>query len=342
MVSKEPIVPYLRPPLSKELWFSENQKQIGSEPENLVFTDWHGNEKPLEFEKLNFYQNMGVETILGCEAIGFDLEKRRVELCDGQILEFDRLLIATGSEPKIIDAPIEETAKNRVSTFRNVSDFIKLYNLLKEKEGQNIVVVGGGFLGSELAVSVSKIGNQMNHSVTQVFPENGHMGLVFPKYLSQWTTEKVSKLGVKVKSGRSVSSIEGKEDSSSVKLVLDNGEELLADHVIVAVGVDPSLRGCFKSSLAVDKEFGGLEADKFLQVAPGVFAAGDVVSYLDPVLGCRRRTEHFDHAILSGKLAGLNMVRSFKQDQDQELEPYSNQSMFWYFSNFKRLHNNIF
>ena len=223
---------------------------------------------------------------------------------------------------------IDESAKKRVSTFRNVSDFIKLYNLLKEKEGQKIVVVGGGFLGSELAVAISRIGNQMNHSVIQVFPEDGHMGLVFPKYLSQWTTEKVSELGVKVKSGRSVSSIEGKEDSC-LKLILDNGEELSADHVIVAVGVEPSLMKSFKSILPIDEEFGGLEADKFLQVVPGVFAAGDVVSYLDPVLGCRRRTEHFDHAILSGKLAGFNMVKSMKSDNEKELEIYSNQSMFW-------------
>lgn len=320
-------MPYLRPPLSKELWFSAHE-QIACKPERLKFTDWHGNEKPLAFETSNFYQNSGVEMILGCEAIDFDLEKRQVGLSDGQILEFDRLLIATGAQPKIIDAPIEDSVKTRVSTFRNVSDFVKLYNLLKEKKGQRVVVIGGGFLGSELAVAVSKLGNQMGHSVTQVFPEDGHMGLVFPKYLSQWTTEKVSQLGVKVKSGRFVSSIEGEGNTSTVKLTLDNGEELLAEHVIVAVGVEPSLVKPFKTSLPIDKEFGGLEADKFLQVAPGIFAAGDVVSYLDPILGCRRRTEHFDHAVLSGKLAGINMVNSLKSDK--ELESYSNQSMFWY------------
>ena len=329
MVCKESTLPYLRPPLSKELWFT-TQNQNLTETDKLMFTDWHGNEKSLEFESSNYYKNLGIETILSCEAVDFNLEKRQVELSDGQILEFDRLLIATGAEPKIIDAKIDEIAKKRVLTFRNVSDFIKLYNLLKEKEGQKIVVVGGGFLGSELAVAISKIGNQMNHSVIQVFPEDGHMGLVFPKYLSQWTTEKVSELGVKVKSGRSVISIEGKEDSCScLKLILDNGQEISADHVIVAVGVEPNLMKSFKSILPIDKEFGGLEADKFLQVVPGVFAAGDVVSYLDPVLGCRRRTEHFDHAILSGKLAGFNMVKSMTSEDEDELESYSNQSMFW-------------
>jgi programmed cell death 8 (apoptosis-inducing factor) len=316
-------VPYLRPPLSKELWFTASTK-LALKPEEMKFTDWHGNEKPLAFENSNFYRNFGVEMILGCEAVDFDLEKRQVGLSDGQVLQFDRLLIATGAQPKTIDASIDESIREHVSTFRSVSDFVKLYNLIKEREGQRVVVVGGGFLGSELAVSLTKIGNEMGHSITQVFPEDGHMGLVFPKYLSQWTTEKVSQLGVKVKSGRSVSSIvEGKNDSV-VNVVLDNGEELPADHVIVAVGVEPNLAKPFIASLPIDKEFGGLEADKYLQVVPGVFAAGDVVSYLDPVLECRRRTEHFDHAVLSGKLAGINMTKS-----NGLLEPYSNQSMFW-------------
>lgn len=265
--------------------------------------------------------------ILGCEAVDFDLEKRQVGLSDGQILQFDRLLIATGAQPKTIDAPIDESVKEHVSTFRSVSDFVKLYNLIKERKGQKIVVVGGGFLGSELAVALAKFGNQMGHIVTQVFPEDGHMGLVFPKYLSQWTTEKVSQLGVKVKSGRSVNSIAEAKNDSAANVVLDNGEELSADHVIVAVGVEASLAKAFKASLPLDKDLGGLEADKYLQVVPGVFAAGDVVSYLDPVLQCHLRTEHFDHAVLSGKLAGLNMVRSLKSSDS--LEPYANQSMFW-------------
>lgn len=319
-------MPYLRPPLSKELWFTASEK-LALQPEKIKFSDWHGNEKPLAFENSNFYQNLGVEMILGCEAVDFDLGKRQVGLSDGQILQFDRLLIATGAQPKIIDATIDESIKEHVSTFRSVSDFVKLHNMVKEREGQKIVVVGGGFLGSELAVALAKIGNQLGHSVTQVFPEDGHMGLVFPKYLSQWTTEKVSQLGVKVKSGRSVSSISEGKNNSPVNVVLDNDEELPADHVIVAVGVEPCVAKPFKTSLPIDKELGGLEADRYLQVVPGVFAAGDVVSYLDPVLDCRRRTEHFDHAVLSGKLAGFNMANSLKPNGS--LEPYSNQSMFW-------------
>lgn len=263
--------------------------------------------------------------ILGCEAVDFDLEKRQVGLSDGQVLEFDRLLIATGANPKVLDAPIEEPALPLVKPFRNISEFVELHKALKEKRDMRIVVIGGGFLGSELSVAVSKIGKEMGHSVTQVFPEKGNMALVFPKYLSQWTTEKLTKLGINVKAKRSVRSIES-NGQSGVKLILDNGDELEADRVIVAVGVEPALPSSFKSNLKLDRELGGLEADKYLQVAPDVFSAGDLVSYVDPVLGCRRRTEHFDHAVLSGTLAGTNMVKSLKGGT---LEPYSNQSMFW-------------
>ena len=318
----------MRPPLSKELWFTKHE-QLAADSELLSFIDWHGNQKPLAFENEKYYRESGIETILGHEAVEFNLENRQVSLSDGQVLEFDRLLIATGADPKIIDAPIEESAKSRVKTFRNVSDFVDLYTLLKGSEGKRIVVIGGGFLGSELAVAMSKIGSEKGHSITQVFPEDGHMALVFPKYLSHWTSEKVKSLGVEVKSGRSVQAIQADTPNDPIRLTLDNGEELKADHVVVAVGVEPSLMKSFKNNLPIDKEFGGLEADKFLQVAPGVFAAGDVVSYVDPVLGCRRRTEHFDHAVLSGKHAGINMVRSLKNDESKPLEEYYNQSMFW-------------
>ena len=261
MVSKEPSAPYLRPPLSKELWFTSHE-QLTSDPEILSFVDWHGNLKPLTFEKDKFYREYGIETILGLEAVDFDLETRQVSLSDGQIFEFDRLLIATGADPKIIDAPIEESVKDRAKTFRNVSDFVDLYASLKESERKRVVVIGGGFLGSELAVAISRIGNENGHSVTQVFPEEGHMALVFPKYLSHWTTEKVKSLGVQVKSGRSVQAIQADipENPSVIRLILDNGEELKAEHVVIAVGVEPSLMKPFKIGLPIDKEFGGLES----------------------------------------------------------------------------------
>lgn len=308
----------------------------------MSFNDWRGNVKPLSFESQDFYKESGAELVLGTEAVGFDFHKHQVSLSNGQTLEFERLLIATGATPKSLNVPIEESIHTRVTTFRNVSDFIKLYNLLKADEssnyrGKNIVVVGGGFLGSELAVSLARFGSEFGNKITQIFPEDGHMGLVFPKYLSQWTTEKVTGLGVNVKSGRSVVSItknaeKAEEiDTNTLRLILDNGEEIEADHVVIAAGVEPALNASLHDSLPINEETGGLEADQYLRIIPGVFAAGDVVSYPDTVLNCRRRIEHFDHAILSGKLAGQNMARSLKNDHSLELIPYTNQSMFWYF-----------
>lgn len=330
-MGKEPYGPYLRPPLSKELWFSDSS-QTATNPESSKFKDWHGNMKSLALESSEFYEKTGIEMLLGKEAVELNLESREVKLADGEVIGFERLLIATGAEPKLLDSPIEESVADRVSTFRAFTDFTKLRDDLMERNGQNIVIIGGGFLGSELVVAVSKMARDLGHTVTQVFPEDGHMGLVFPKYLRQWTTEKISQLGVKVKSDRSVREITA--DSSRAKVILDNGEELLADKVIVAVGAQPSLVQSFKTVLPVEKGDGGLVADQALQVAPGVFAAGDVVSYSDPVLGLRRHTEHFDHAVLSGKIAGLNMVKSRKQ-QNEELQPYDNESMFWYQNDFK-------
>lgn len=339
VIGKEPYGPYLRPPLSKELWFSDSSQtpslkatEIG--PQDFNFKDWHGNVKPLSFEGPEYYEKMGVELLLGREAVELNLEAKEVKLEDGEVVGYERLLIATGAEPKTLDAPIDEGVLDRVSTFRGLKDYIKLREDLKKRNGQSVVIVGGGFLGSELAVAVSKMARDSgHHSVTQVFPEDGHMGLVFPKYLRQWTSDKISQLGVNVRKGRSVRAIESTmsgTDSGSVraKVILDNGEEVEADRVIIAVGAEPSVGSSFKSVLPVEKGDGGLVADQSLQVLPGVFAAGDVVSYADPVLGLRRHTEHFDHAVLSGRVAGLNMVKSRKSD-DKSLQPYDNESMFW-------------
>lgn len=291
------------------------------EPSEISFTDWHGENKSLSLESEQYFKDNRVQLVLGRDLVAIDVDKKQVDLSDGQKIEFERLLLATGADPKRLEIMIPENLQSKLTTFRGIKDFKKLYSLLSENSSKRIVVVGGGFLGSELTVAMAHVGVPNGHSITQIFPEKGHMGLVFPKYLSQWTTDKVSNMGVNVKSGRYVKEINSAE-GGALGLVLDNNELIIADHVVVAVGVDPSLN--FKHTLPVDLSNSGLQADSHFLVAPGIFAAGDVVSYLDPILKIRRRTEHFDHAILSGKLAGKNMTLS-----EDKFESYSNLSMFW-------------
>jgi len=209
--------------------------------------------------------------------------------------------------------------------------------------------------------------------ITQIFPEDGNMGLVFPKYLSEWTTRRIeegifsilylaSRLlepvclfayfllinyelckqkliknsktqilhksnqkkkknseGVNVIPNSKVSSVEARE--SKLILKLDNQEEgIEADKVIVAVGIVPNIELARKAGLELDDRRGGIRVNADLEARKDLFVAGDPSSYFDVALG-RRRVEHYDHAVLSGRTAACNMLGDRK--------PYNHQPMFW-------------
>ncbi|KAF9122386.1 Apoptosis-inducing factor 1, mitochondrial, partial [Mortierella sp. 14UC] len=228
------------------------------------------------------------------------------------------VLLATGGVPKTLPV-LQGAGEGKVTTFRSVEDFKKLHSLVKSAD-KKIVVVGGGFLGSELAVAVSHYGKDKNVKVTQIFPEDGNMGLVFPRYLSKWTTSQVEQEGVDVKPNSRVAST--KPVGDQVELTLENGDKVLADHVIVAVGIEANVELAKKAGLELDETRGGVVVNAELQARRNVYCAGDMTSFHDVTLG-RRRVEHYDNAILGGRVAGQNM------SSDSLHKPYKHQSMFW-------------
>ena len=227
-------MPYMKPPLSKELWFTEG----GKAGEELAFTDWHGERKGIDFESEAFYRDNGVQVLLRSTVGALDLETKTVRLTSGSEIAFDQVLVASGADPRRI-AAVEGLPEERVTTYRTVKDFQRLYGLLGETGSKHVVVIGGGFLGSELAVAMARhCAPATGHAITQIFPEDGQMGLVFPKYLSQWTMGKMSALGVAVKNRCWVE--RAAQKGERVELVLSTGEKVLADHVVVAVGIEPA------------------------------------------------------------------------------------------------------
>jgi hypothetical protein len=132
--------------------------------------------------------------LAGRKATALDVDARVVTLDNGLRVQYGRLLLATGGVPrqlgmvKALPAHIRE----RVTTYRKVADFRALKRALTTDAPQQVVVIGGGFLGSELAVAIARQAQRTpGVRVTQVFPEEGNMGLVFPRYLSQWTSSKI-------------------------------------------------------------------------------------------------------------------------------------------------------
>lgn len=314
VISNELEMPYMRPPLSKEIWLEPGDKQAQPSSRRLTFRQWNGVERSIFYEPDDFYtdakhlneaENGGVTVVRGYHVKGISVDERKAVLDDGTEIQYGKCLIATGSVPKKLDIFTNASAsvQSQVSVFKTIADFETLSEKLKKMK--SIAVVGGGFLGSEMSCALAKYGGKGTVKVHQVFREKGNMGKVLPQYLSNWTMERVKEEGVQVHNGCSVAKVE--QDGKQVKLTLSDGSQVLVDHVIVAVGSEPNTELAKGSKLETDEKLGGYIVNAELLARNNVYVAGDASNFYDPHLG-RRRVEHHDHAVVSGRLAGENMV----------------------------------
>ncbi|XP_047183754.1 apoptosis-inducing factor 1, mitochondrial isoform X4 [Scophthalmus maximus] len=323
IVTAEPDLPYMRPPLSKELWFSDD----ASVTETLRFKQWNGKERSIYFQPPSFYipaeelesaENGGVAVLTGKKVVHMDVRGNKIKLDDDTEISYDKCLIATGGIPRNLQA-IEragEEVMKRTTLFRKVDDFKSLDKV--SRNSKSITIIGGGFLGSELACALGRRSTEADLEVIQMFPEKGNMGKVLPEYLSNWTTEKVKREGVKVISEALVKSVTHKDDKLEIQL--KDGRLVTTDHIVAAVGLEPNVDLAKSAGLEVDSDFGGFRVNAELQARSNIWVAGDAACFYDIRLG-RRRVEHHDHAVVSGRLAGENMTGANK--------PYWHQSMFW-------------
>eukprot|EP00066_Takifugu_rubripes_P020517 XP_011609783.1 PREDICTED: apoptosis-inducing factor 1, mitochondrial isoform X1 [Takifugu rubripes] len=323
IVTDEPDLPYMRPPLSKELWFSDDP----SVTETLRFKQWNGKERSIYFQPASFYisaeeldsaENGGVAVLTGKKVVHMDVRGNKVKLDDDTEISYDKCLIATGGVPRnlqVIDRAAEDV-KSRTTLFRKIEDFKSLDKVSRNIE--SITIIGGGFLGSELACALGRRSNESGLEVVQMYPEKGNMGKVLPEYLSNWTTEKVKREGVKVITEALVKSVTFKDDKLEIQL--KDGRKVRTDHIVAAVGLEPNIDLAKSAGLEVDPDFGGYRVNAELQARSNIWVAGDAACFYDIRLG-RRRVEHHDHAVVSGRLAGENMTGANK--------PYWHQSMFW-------------
>ncbi|TNN86709.1 Apoptosis-inducing factor 1, mitochondrial [Liparis tanakae] len=323
IVTDEPVPPYMRPPLSKELWFSDDP----SVTETLRFKQWNGKERSIYFQPPSFYisaeeldgaENGGVAILTGKKVVHMDVRGNKIKLDDNTEISYDKCLIATGGVPRslqVIERAGEEVMK-RTTLFRKVEDFKSLDKV--SRSVKSITIIGGGFLGSELACALGRRSTECDLEVIQMFPEKGNMGKVLPEYLSNWTTDKVKKEGVKVISEALVKSVVCKDEKLEIQL--KDGRLVKTDHIVAAVGLEPNVDLAKSAGLEVDSDFGGFRVNAELQARSNIWVAGDAACFYDIRLG-RRRVEHHDHAVVSGRLAGENMTGANK--------PYWHQSMFW-------------
>lgn len=315
VISEESDFPYMRPPLSKELWYNRDRVPASE----LNFKQWNGTERSLFYEPKEFYSTVenlissdkgGVAVASGWRVKKIDPYNKTAILDDGYEIKYDKCLLATGASPKslpIFDSA-DENVKSRIISFRTKDDFMELEARLQDPKVQNIIIVGGGFLGSELACSLARNFDNTK-KVYQIYKEKFIMSQILPEYLSDWTTNRAKLEGVISVGNSEIKDYQMK--NGQIQLLLTNGESLAADQIIVAVGVEANTELAAYSGLEVENDIGGFIVNAELEARRDLWVAGDAACFYDVRLG-RRRVEHHDHAVISGRLAGENMTGAGK------------------------------
>lgn len=325
IVGSEKYGPYMRPALSKELWFSDPELR-----QDLNFKWWNGKEKSIFYEIEEFFlpldklarrETGGVSMVRNTRLSRLDPDERVAHLENGQSIKYDKCLLAPGGKPKTLpqlDAACDEI-QERIVYFRTADDFLRLERI--SGSAKRILVIGGGFLGSELTCALVNNGpsSQSSQKIYQIYPESGNLGKILPQYLSEFVSEKIQKEGAHLIPNVEVKAV-SMTDDKAIKIELTNSETLEVDYIVCAVGLEPDVELAKSSGLEVDERTGGYLVNSELEARTNVWVAGDAACFYDIKLG-RRRVEHHDHAVNSGKLAGLNMVGAGKT--------YAHQSMFW-------------
>jgi NADPH-dependent 2,4-dienoyl-CoA reductase/sulfur reductase-like enzyme len=269
LIGEETDPPYARPPLSKGLWKGD----------------------PLESVWRNTAEH-GVDLLLGRRATALDLHGKKVTDNDGAEYTFEKLLIATGGTPRHLPFGGEETIY-----FRTLADFRRLHAMAEQ--GKSFAVIGGGFIGSEVAAALAMQGSK----VTLLFPEDGIGARLFPADLARFLVGYYAEHGVEALRGERVTGLS--RSGSQQVLETKSGRKVTVDAVVAGIGIVPNTDLATQSGLEVDD---GIIVDAGLRTShPDVFAAGDVARFDAPSLG-RMRVEHEDNAVTMGHAAGRAMA----------------------------------
>jgi 3-phenylpropionate/trans-cinnamate dioxygenase ferredoxin reductase component len=267
MFGAESHEPYARPPLTKGLWKGKEESSI-----------WRGT------------PDLGVDLHQGRRIVAVDLDARSATDDAGDEHSYEKILLATGGTPRRLPGD-----GDGVVYFRTLDD----YRQLRERAGDGVraAVVGGGFIGSEIAAALAMNGCE----VTIIFPDAGIGAKLFPGELSAYVNDYYREQGVTVLAEESV------ESASAGSVRTESGKAIEADIVVAGLGILPVTDLAESLGLEVDD---GIVVDELGRAGgrDDVFAAGDVARFPVPALGGMRRVEHEDHANTHGKVVGENMA----------------------------------
>jgi len=271
IISADAHPPYNRPPLSKGLW-------KGDDPAKTV---WRGTD------------TIDVDLLLGRRVTAINTSQKTVTDDRGNSFTYQKLLLATGGTPRRL--PLQT---DQIIYYRTFDDYSRLRALANEK--LRFGVLGGGFIGSEVAAALKLVGRD----VTMIVPEDGIGARVFPADLSKFIVDYYREQGVDVRTGEGLADLQ--QAAGKVLVKTTHGKEIPVDVVVAGLGIQPNVELAEQAGIRVDN---GIVVDELLRTsAADVFAAGDVANFFNPALEIRMRVEHEDNANTMGAAAGRSMA----------------------------------
>jgi len=271
IVSSDTSIPYERPPLSKGfLAGKDTEESVRINPED-------------------FYREHGIDVRLRTEVSAVDPKSKRLTLKSGDQIGFQKLILATGAQPRTFDIP--------GATIRNLFYLRSLDDskaIRQAAEGaKRAAVIGGGFIGMEVASVLA----QKNIEVTMVLNEDRVGKRIFTPRISAFFESYYEARGVRFVKMTSVTALKG--NGSIGALALGNGQEIACDIAVAGIGVKPVTDVLAGSGIEVKD---GIVVNEYLETnAADIYAAGDVANYQDVIFNKRRRVEHWDNAVSQGQ-----------------------------------------
>ena len=279
LVGDEPHLPYERPPLSKDAMVSEAElapKLVG-DPEHFA--------------------SRRIECVTGTSAVSIDRAARRVTLADGRTLPYGKLLLATGAAPRKL--PLPGGDGSRCAYLRTHDDALRIRRALKV--GSHVAILGGGFIGLEIAASACRRG--VSVTVIEALPRILTRGV--PEAIANVVDARHRREGVTLTCGKAVLAL--RETASGIEIALAGGSTVAADLLIIGIGAVPVTDLAQQAGLAIEN---GIAVDAQLRTSdPDIHAAGDCCSFPLAIYGGRRvRLECWRNAQDQGGLAARNML----------------------------------
>jgi 3-phenylpropionate/trans-cinnamate dioxygenase ferredoxin reductase component len=268
LFGSEPHDPYARPPLSKALWTGKEESSV-----------FRGTPE------------LGVDLHTGRRITALDLDAHTVTDHAGATHSYDTVLLATGGAPRRLPSDNDD----EVIYYRTLDDYRRLREIAGD--GVGVAVIGGGFIGSEIAAALRMNGC----AVTIVFPDSGIGAKLFPEELAGFVSDYYREKGVTVLAGQTVDRVDARSVTTK------DGTTIEADSIVAGLGIVPVTDLAETAGLEVDD---GILVDEYGRAGgrADVFAAGDVARFPMPALGGTRRVEHEDHANTHGRVVGANMA----------------------------------